>query len=164
VRGCLTLIVGLVIGAAAASFLWSQSSAPVAKGIVAPQRSDVHAVLSDAYLSRLVNRAARGSGVASLHNIRLSSNPPGALVAQADGTIGPLTVPVSADVAPSAQNGSVQITLLSTHVGSVPIPTAFTGLIEAQVNQAVRSALGGSVRVVAVDVVPQGLEVYANYR
>jgi hypothetical protein len=162
-RGCLTLIVGLVIGAVAVWFLWSQSTAPVAKGIVAPQRSDVHAVLSDAYLSRLVNDAAQGSSIVSLRNVHLSSNPPGALVAQAEGTLGPLTVPVSAEVAPSARNGSVHVTLLSTRVGAVPIPTAFTGLVEAQVNQAVRNTLGGSVRVVAVDVVPQGLEVYANY-
>jgi hypothetical protein len=162
-RGCLPLLLGLVAGAAAVWLLWAQSTTPVRRGVVAPQQSDVHAVLSTRYLSRLVNDGTQGAGVASLSHVRISTNPPGALVAQADATLGPLTVPVSAQVAPSVQNGSVHITLLSTHVGAVPIPTAFTGIVAAQVNAAVQRSLGSSVRVVAVDVVSQGLEVYADY-
>jgi hypothetical protein len=163
-RGCLVLLIGIIIGATAVWLLWAQSSPPVQRGVVVPQHADLHVVLSNHYLTHLVNAQLPGSTLVTVHHVQISSSPPDTLDTQAQVSAGPLSVPVSAAVVPSVQSGAVHIALVSTHVGIVPIPSAFTGLLESTINNGVRQSVGRSVQVVGVDVRPQGLEVYANYR
>jgi hypothetical protein len=162
-RGCLLLIGGIVAGAVLVLYLWKPSSAPVPKGEVVPQGADVHILLADHYLSRLVNARLHAKGLSALQDVQISSDPPSTLVARAHASVGPFSVPVDVEAVPTVQNGNVRIQIASSHVGPVPIPQAFTGILESSINDAVRLQSRQYLTVVSASVRPQGLDIYANY-
>jgi hypothetical protein len=161
-RGCLLVVIGILIGALAG--VWLSREPAIRKGIVVPQRAELHVVISDGYLSTLVNRRLRNSSASVVHDVRVSSKPPSVLTAIGTASVGPLSTSVAADLQPEASNGGVHVSVVATHVGAIPIPSAFTGLFEGSIDDAIRRSLGGRVRVVAVDVRAEGLEIYADHR
>src|SRR4051794_14178669 len=117
-RGCLTFVVGFALGAALVLAWWPRTPATM----TAPAASDVHLILSDRYLARLVEGRASTLGPATLTDLTIASAPPSVLVARAQVSIGGLAVPLTVEAQPVAENGKIQIQVLTTRIGTVPIP------------------------------------------
>ena len=158
-RGCLMLALGILIGALAGIWL---SQGPTQHGIVVPQQAEFHVIISDGYLSRLVNLRLQNSSSSVIHDVRVSSRPPSILVTDGKAGVGGISTSVSAELQPVVSNGAVHIRVVSSHLGAIPIPSAFTSLFEGSIDDAVRRSVGTRVRVIAVDVKGQGLEIFAN--
>jgi hypothetical protein len=162
-RGCLLLVGGIILGGILALYLWRPASPPVPRGVTAPQGADLHVLLADAYVSRLVNSRLKASSLSVLHDVRISSDPPSTLIAHAHASVGPFSIPVDIEAVPVVQNGAIHIRISSSHVGPVPIPSAFTGILESSINDSLNLQGRRDITVVAASVKPQGLDVYANY-
>jgi hypothetical protein len=164
VRGCLPLVVGFVLGAAAVWLLWS-ASAPPPDGARPARGADIDILISNRALSRLLNDRVSGRGIVNLREIRITSDPAhNSLDAHAHAGVGPLAVPVTLAAAPSVHGGAVQVTLVSAHVGVIPVPAGFIGLLQGTIDDAVRRSVGRRIQIVGAAVRRRGLEVYANYR
>ena len=162
-RGLLLMVVGVIVGAVLVLYLWNPSSTPVPRSEVVPQGADLHILLADRYLSRLINGRLDARGISVLHDVQISSDPPSILVAHAHASVGPFSVPVDVEAVPTVRNGTVHIQIVSSHVGPLPIPQVFTGIVESSINDAVRLQSRQSLTVIATSVKPQGLDIYANY-
>lgn len=124
----------------------------------------MRAQVSDAYLSRKVQRRVSGITVPQISHVEISSAPPATLVARADLGAGPLSVPTTLDVRPYATNGRIQMDLVSANVAGVPIPTPLIGALADSMNGAARNLAGPNAYVVGVYVIPTGLEIMVDYR
>jgi hypothetical protein len=160
-RGCLTLIVGIVVGVVAMALMWPHAPS----GVTAPpSTADVRATISNAYLSRLVGSRLARRSIPRIREVRITSNPPADLVADAKVSLGPLSAPVTIEVQPQIEGGVVRAHIVSTHVGAVPVPSFFTGVLEESINDAMKRAIGTSTRVTGVQILPGGLAISADYR
>jgi len=132
-------------------------------GVSAPRTSDVRIRISDAYLARVVARRMEGIQLPSVGNVRVASNPPGSLIVRSDLSLGPLSAPAVVELAPFIENGHVQIRLISTDVGNIPVPPQLTQSMADAVNRRIAELPGGGGRATGVQVFPSGLEVLATY-
>jgi hypothetical protein len=140
------------------AFSWPTTPA----GSVLPQRSDVRVSLSDGYLTRAVHARLSSTGIVSIHGFQVRSAPP-ALVVHADASIGPISAPISVELQPVATGGAVQVRIIATHIGVVPVPNVLTGLVTGSINDSLRHALGTHATVTGVAVTQRGLDITANY-
>jgi hypothetical protein len=140
------------------AFSWPTTPA----GSVLPQRSDVRVSLSDGYLTRAVHARLSSTGIVSIHGLQVRSAPP-ALVVHADASIGPISAPISVELQPVATGGAVQVRIIATHIGVVPVPNVLTGLVTGSINDSLRHTLGTHAAVTGVAVTQRGLDITANY-
>jgi hypothetical protein len=157
----LTLLVGFVLGAALLLPWWPNPPAP---GVPPPRSWDVRVTVVDAYLSRLADRRAATISVPTIRHVVISSSPAKLLVAGADVSVGPVGAPVTLELQPVAQSGEAQVRVISAHVGAIPIPVVFLGVIRDAINSSTRHLLSAGARITGVTVIPGGLEIYASYR
>jgi LmeA-like phospholipid-binding len=139
-------------------FSWPTTPA----GSALPQRSDVRVSLSDGYLTRAVQARLSSTGIVSIHGLQVRSAPP-ALVVHADAAIGPVSAPISVELQPVATGGAVQVRIIATHIGAVPVPNVLTGLVTGSINDSLRHTLGARATVTGVAVTQRGLDITANY-
>ena len=151
-RGCLTLVVGFLIGAALMLYLWPR----VPTGTSAPQRTDVRVTISYRYLSRLL--ASRLSGAGLLTGIAVTSSPSHLLILHADAA----GVPVALSAQPVVVRGTVQVHLLSSSIGGVPVPPEIIAPLTGSIQSSLRHLLGTTSTVRAVSVQPNGVQIFAN--
>lgn len=156
-RGCLTFIVGAVLGVGLMVYWWPKQPATVS----APASPDLRIQLSDRYLARLVEARVSGMGVS---NVSVSSALPGTLIAAGTLNFALATAPVSMQIQPVASGGTIQVNVIDLRVGSVPVPGGVVPAIGGSINSSVRSRLGRNTVVRAVRVTPGGLEVDADSR
>jgi len=159
-RGLFLLLIGFLLGAGLMLWWWPRIPA----GSVLPQRSDIHITVADRYLSRLVEQKVAGIDPPRISHVAITSDPPGALVARADARLGPISAPVSMLLHPVVENGGVQLRIISTQVGAIPLPAPLSGAIEQSVNASLDQALRSGARVVGITVLPQGLDIFLNYQ
>ncbi len=157
-RGCLTLLVGMVVGGAIMAFSWPTTPA----GFALPQSSDVRVSLSNGYLTRTAQARLSSTGIVSIHELRVRSAPP-ALVVRADASIGPISAPITVELQPVAVGGVVQVRIIATHIGVVPVPNVFTGLVTGSINDSLRHTLRANATVTGVAATQRGLDITANY-
>lgn len=158
-RALLILAAGFLIGVAALLFFWPQPPS----GVSAPPPSDVRVTISDTYLARVAASHIHALGPVAISKITLASSPPDELIARAAAGVGPLSAPVAIQLQPVARGGTVQVRLITVRIGDIPIPGTLAGVLGSTINSRLRSLLGHRASVVAVRVVPAGLQVYANY-
>lgn len=159
-RGLFLLLIGFVLGAGLMLWWWPRIPA----GSALPQRSDVHITVADRYLSRLVEQKVAGIALPRISHVTITSNPPGALVARADASLGPVSAPVSMLLHPVVENGGVHLQIVSTQVGALPLPAPLSGAIEQSVNASLDQTLRSGARVIGIAVLPQGLDIFLNYQ
>lgn len=159
-RGCLTLVLGFVLGAGLMLYWWPRPP----RGITAPAPADLRVMISDTYLSRAVGNRLSSLTAPQVTNLRISSVPPNYLVAAATLTAGPLAAPASVQIQPVAANGQIEITIIASSLAGVPIPSQLIGVVQDSINARTRRLLGAHTSVVGARVLPSGLEVDANYR
>lgn len=157
-RGCLTLLVGIGVGITIMALAWPATPA----GSTLPQNADVRASLADAYMTRIVQARLASTGIVSIRDVQVRSAPP-ALVVRANAGIGPVSAPITVELQPVAAAGDVQVRIISTHVGVVPIPIVLTGLVTGSINDSLHHILGANAIVTGVSVTPRGLDITANY-
>ena len=160
-RGCLTFLVGIVLGAVLIGIWWQRTPLTVP----GTQAADVQATIADGYLARRLEEQVAGAGGFSgmITHVTVQSSPPSTLVLGADASIGPLTAPVSLQVAPQAANGALQIQVIQANVGAVPVSGPLVDALLRAINQRSVQVLGSGARIVGVKVVPGGLEIDANF-
>jgi hypothetical protein len=156
----LLLLVGFLLGAGLMLAWWPQPP----KGSARPQAADIHVLLADSYLSRLVQRRVDQVSFPQIQHVSVTSSPPAALIASADLTAGPLSAPATVEVQPVAEGGKVQIRIISVRVAGIPIPSQLTGALADAINSSARQAVGPDTRITSLAVTPGGLEIWANYR
>lgn len=157
-RGCLTLLVGIAVGVAIMVFSWPTTPA----GSALPQQSDARVSLSDGYLTRAVQVRLSSTGIVSIRGVQVRSAPP-VLVVRADAGVGPFSVPISVELQPIAATGAVQVRIIATHIGVVPVPNVLTGLVTGSINDSLRRTVGARAKVTGVTVTRSGLDITANY-
>lgn len=157
-RGCLTLLVGIVVGIAVMAFSWPTIPA----GSALLPGSDVRASLSDRYLTRTVQERLSATGIISVRGVQVRSAPP-TLVVRATASIGPLSAPITVELEPFAAGGDVRVRIIATHIGSLPVPGVLIGLVTGSINDSLRHSLGANARVTGVNVTRPGLDIAANY-
>jgi hypothetical protein len=158
-RGCLTLVAGLILGLGLAAYFTPRPPAAPSP----PASTDVRATLSDAYLSRIVARHLASISVISARHVSIASAPPSRLVVSIQVGVGPLSAPVRLGVQPYAEGGEVKVHFFSTSVAGIPVPTIITHFVEQSMDQAIAHILGSGARVVGTAVTPGGLEISAEY-
>lgn len=131
-------------------------------GAILPQRSDVRISLSDGYLTRIVQARLSGNGIVSIRDLQVRSAPPD-LVVRANAALGPLSAPITVELQPLAAGGDVQVRIVATHLGVVPIPNVLTGLVTGSINDSLRHTLRANASVTGVAATPRGLDITANY-
>ena|SRR5437763_1721728 len=156
-RGCLTFIVGLLIGAGVMAFWWPK----VPAGQSVPQQADIHIRISDSYLSHLVQPQASGLGFT---DVVVTSVPPSELVARGNLTVGPVTLPAALSFQPVAVNGALHVNLVEAQVAGIPLPGQLVPVVAGRINSAINQRVGKQAAVQSVRVTPSGLDVTANYR
>lgn len=132
-------------------------------GQSSPRSPDLRIFMSDAYLARSVEQQASGMQTPGVQNVRITSNPPASLIVRCDLSVGPLSAPAALEVAPVVQAGQVQTRLISTQVGSVPIPPQLTGFVADAINGRIKQLPAGTGRVTGLRVLSSGLEITARY-
>ena len=157
-RGCLILIVGIVVGAGVMALAWPSTPA----GTTIPQSADVHVSLANAYLTRIVQARLSSTGIVSIRGVQVRSAPP-ALVVRANAGIGPFSAPVTVELQPIVVAGDVQVRIIATHIGVVPIPHVLTSLVTGSINGSLHHTLGTNAVVTGVVTTPRGLDITANY-
>lgn len=159
-RGLFLLLIGFLLGVGLMLWWWPRIPA----GSVLPQRSDIHITVADRYLSRLVEQKVAGIDLPRISHVAITSNPPGALAARADASLGPISAPVSMLLHPVVENGGVHLRIVSTQVGAIPLPAPLSGAIEQSVNASLDQTLRSGARVIGITVLPQGLDIFLNYQ
>jgi hypothetical protein len=159
VRGCLTLIIGLIAGAGLMLAWWPKQPS----GTVSPRAADLRVTISDAYLARTVQARVAGYSVPQVRHVRVASLPGVALVVSADLTVGPLSAPASVEMQPYPANGQVQVRIISTRVAGIPIPSQLTGVIADAIDSSARGLMDRHAHVTGVTVTPTGIQLSANY-
>lgn len=157
-RGCLTFVIGLLLGAGLVLLQWPHDP----KGVRAPSASDVHVVISDTYLARLVQQRSGSIAFPQVRNVVITSVPPAVVVVRADLLAGPVSTPSSLEVQPIAEGGTIDMRILSSHVAGIPVPPLLTSILQDAINRAARRAITPRVHIVAVRVRPEGVDVYAD--
>lgn len=140
------------------AFSWPATPA----GSTLPQRSDVHVSLSDGFMTRTAQARLSSTGIVSLRGVQVRSAPP-ALVVRADAGVGPVSAPITVEFLPVAVSGTVQVRIIATHIGIVPVPNALTGLVTGSINDALRRTLRNNATITGVIVTQRGLDITANY-
>ena len=156
-RGCLTFVVGLLLGVGLMLYWWPK--APAAESV--PASSDIRIHLSDRYLGHLVQSRVSSMGVTG---VSVSSAPPQTLIAQGTLGLAIVSAPIAIQFQPVAQGGTLQVKVVDVRVGSIPLPGQLIPLIAGSINSSVRSRLGTKAVVQSVQVTPTGLDVEANSR
>jgi hypothetical protein len=157
IRGILLLLLGFVAGSAMMLALWPRTPA----GMAAPRTSDLRVFISDRYLARSIQNRFTGS-IPSIGDVQVASAPPGSLVVRLQLGLGPLSVPADVELAPVAQNGSIDVSVVSTGLAGVSIPGQLTPFISSVINGRVNAVVSGTARVTGVTILPAGIEVFAN--
>lgn len=158
-RGCLILVVGFLLGLAVSIFFAMRP--PV--GTSVPAASDVRVTISDGYLARRIQQKLASLGVVEVSQVTVTSAPPSELIARGQVTAGPVSGPVALGLEPVATGGTVQVRIVSTEVGGIPVPGVFTTLVEGVINRAVTRFMGNGVRIIGTSVTSRGLVIAANY-
>jgi hypothetical protein len=159
VRGCLILLVGIGIGVGIMALSWPTT--PVSSTL--PPSADVRVSLGSAYLTRIIQARLSSTGIVSIHILQVESAPP-ALVVRATAGVGPFSAPITAELQPVAVAGHVEVRIIATHVGIVPIPNVLMGLVTGSINDSLRRTLARNAIVTGVTVTRHGLDITANYR
>jgi len=159
-RGLFLLVAGFLLGAGLMLWRWPR----IPTGSALPQRSDIHITVADRYLSRLVQQKVAGMDLPKIDHVAITSSPPGALVAHADATLGPVSAPVSMLLHPVVANGGVHLQIVSSQVGAIPLPAPLSGAVEQSVNASLDRTLRSGARVIGITVRPQGLDIFLNYQ
>lgn len=166
-RGCLAgghggpplLVIGFLLGLAVSIFFVARPPT----GTVVPAASDVRITISDGYLARRIQQKLSSLGMAQVSGVTVASVPPSELIARGQVTAGPLSEPVTLGLQPVAAGGTVQVRIVSTHVGGIPVPSVFTTLVQNVMDRAITQAIGSQVRIVGTAVTRQGLVISADY-
>jgi hypothetical protein len=159
-RGCLTLIVGIVAGLALTAYWWPR----VPAGVNPAPRSDITLTVSDGSLARLIQRRVAGMTAPSIQGVTVTSAPPNALVTRAQVVLGPVSSSAAVEVQPVAVNGGIQARVLSSTIAGLPMPPPLLQAIETEINRSMHGLLPADARVTGVAVRPAGLEITAQYR
>jgi hypothetical protein len=130
-RGCLTLLIGFLVGAGLMLVWWPQPPS----GVSPPRSSDLRIVISNAYLARTVQRRVSGMRLPSVDHVRIASHPPTSLVMRVDLSLGLVSAPAALELAPVATNGHIQTQLVSSEVVGVPIPPPLAGFVTDAINR-----------------------------
>lgn len=157
-RGCLTLLLGILVGIGAMLYFWPKQPA----GRALPASSDVRVFVSDRYLSSLVQRHASSIDLPQVSDVHILSSPPAVLIATAQLSVGPISAPTSMELAPEIENGRVHIRIVSSTIAGIPIPDQFAGIVEGQINAAAGNVNTGAARITGVKVTARGLQITAN--
>jgi hypothetical protein len=158
IRLLLVFLLGVAVGVIVMERAWPSTPQPS----TLPSASDVRVSISDGYLSRRVQARLPSSGIVSISAAHVGSAPP-VLVVDAQAHLGPISTPISMSLQPCPSRGDIQVRIVSTHVGIIPIPGFLTGSVAGSINDSLSHALGTDLMVTGVTVTPQGLEVSANY-
>jgi hypothetical protein len=153
--GCLTLLLGFVLGASSTLLWWPR----LPSGTVRAEPWDLRVTITDAYLARLVGRRVAGDTLPRIRNVRIRSSPPAALLTDADLSVGPLEAPGTLELQPIAAGGKVRVRIIAARLAGIPVPSLLTGSLEGAIDTAAARATGSSVRVIGVRVTADGLEL-----
>ena len=159
-RGCLLLVIGFVTGAALMLLWWPKQPTPRAGP---PMPADLRLTLSDAFIARELQRRFTAISFPTVTHVGIGSVPPVGLAVRADIGAGPVSAPLSMEVQPVAEHGQVAISIISTHLAGIPIPSQLTGFLADIINSRAHNLLGSETRVVRVRTVPGALEILADY-
>lgn len=157
-RGCLTLVLGFLLGAGLMLYWWPRPP----HGVALPASADLRATVSDSYLTRLVATRAAGIQFPTVTHVQVLSNPPATLVVDANVSAATVTAPLVMALQPVAQNGRVQVQVVSASLAGIPVPAQLTGIVEEQINHAVNRVAGTDARITGVLITGQGMTVTAT--
>jgi uncharacterized protein YpmS len=160
VRGCLPLVLGFVLGVALMLVFWPK----VPDATRVPSRNDVHVTISDKYLSRVITKRLHDAGLTTVSHLVVASSPSRLLVVNADISIAGISVPIALSAQPYVSKGQVQVRLLSTSVGGIPLPTQIIAPVSGSIQSSLHNLLGKTAVVKAVRVRPAGVEIFADER
>lgn len=159
-RGCLTLVLGILIGTAGMLYFWPKQPT----GTALPASSDVRVFVSDRYLSRLVQRHASSIQLPQVRDVHIRSAPPAGLIATAQLSVGPISAGATMELAPEVQAGRVRMRIVSSTVAGIPIPDQLAGIVESQMNAATGNVSTNGARITGVRVTARGVQITANAR
>jgi hypothetical protein len=159
VRGCLLLVIGFIAGAGLMLVWWPKQ--PTVRAV--PAATDLHLTLSDAFLARELQHRFTTISVPSVTNVGVRSVPPSALAIRADAGAGPVSVPIAVEVQPVADAGQIRISIISSQLGGVPIPSQLTGFLTDIINSRTHNLLGRDTHVTGIRTLPGALEILADY-
>jgi hypothetical protein len=157
-RGVLTLMLGFVVGSGLMLSFWPHP--PV--GIAAPRSSDLRIFISDRYLARTIQDRFAGGAIPAVGDVQVESAPPTSLVIRLHVSLGPLSLPAALELAPVAEHGSINVSVVSTDLAGVSIPGQLTVFVSSVINRQVNAVLHQAGRVTGVKILPAGIEVFAN--
>jgi hypothetical protein len=154
----LILLIGFALGAGLMLWWWPHQPA----GVAVPASADLRVMISDHYLANAVQNRVNGMTIPSITNVQVRSLPPAALVVTATLSLGPVSADSSMEVQPVASGGTIQMHIISTHIGPIPIPSQLTVFLEDAINNDTQHLLSSGTRITGVTVKPQGVEILAN--
>lgn len=157
-RGCLTLVIGLALGVAVMARWWPT----IPTGSALTPGSDVRVTLSDGYLTKAVRARISSGGIVAIRGLVVRSAPP-TMIVRAVASVGPISAPITVQLQPIAAGGDVQVRIIATRLGFIPVPNAFTGLVAGSINDSLHHILGANAVVTGVSATPRGLDIAAKY-
>jgi hypothetical protein len=167
-RGCLTLIVGIIIGVVLVGLAEALLIKPVPLAPAPSATSDVVILFQNAFLTRqLQAQAAQVETSVKLQNLAVQGQADQTLAvsgtATAPGTA--LTVPVRVVVHPALNNGRVTIQIVTAQLGSLKLPSNWFQPLENQINASINRSLANTqYQIVGVSTTVEGLLVYVNVK
>jgi uncharacterized protein YpmS len=155
-RGCLTFIVGVLLGAGLMLLWWPKIPA----GQSMPQTAGIRIQISNSYLSQIIESRTSGMG---LSDVTVTSAPPSTMVVRGTLSVAVVSLPVTLQFQPVAVNGGLQVHLVEAQVGNIPLPGQLIPVIASSINSSIAQRVGKHAHVQAVRVTASGLEVAATY-
>ncbi len=158
-RSWFTLVIGFILGVALLTYLGPRTPS----GTASPSATDMRVTVSDGYLARRIQARLSGVRLVQVRNVTVTSAPPNELIARANVEVGSAAVPVALGLQPVAEGGAMQVRIVSSQVGQVPVPAVLSNLAAGAVDLAVAHLLPSGMRVVGTSVSDQGLVIQADY-
>jgi hypothetical protein len=162
-RGCLLLVIGIVLGVLllAVFEVFVVKPAPLAQA--PPANADMVILFRNQFLTReLQAQLSQVSSPITVHNPTIQGQADGTMVVTGTATASgfPVTVPVRIVAHPSVANNQVSVQIVSAEVGTLKIPGNWLRPLENQINENLNRTLANTqYRIVGVSTTVEGLVV-----
>src|SRR5262245_1091808 len=162
-RGCLLLVIGIVVGALMVVVVETFFVKPTPLAPAPPANADLVILFRNAFLTReLQTQVAQLSSPITLHNPAIQGQADGTMVVTGTATASnlPASVPVRVVAHPAVTNNQVTVQIVSAQLGTLKIPGNWLKPLEDQINANLNRTLANTqYRIVGVTTTVEGLVV-----
>jgi hypothetical protein len=162
-RGCLLLVVGIVLGVLLLAVVQVFVAKPAPLPAAPPANADLIILFRNEFLTReLQAQLSQVSSPIAVHNATVQGQADGTFVVTGTATASalPVSVPVRIVAHPLVANNQVTVQIVNAQVGTLKIPSNWLRPLENQINENLNRTLANTqYRIVGVSTTVEGLVV-----